>query len=1327
MSLALPQTQAQPPLGGPNNHGGAPPTTTPLEEGEPLLAGVADARSPSRSLEVASAVPQVVVVPPPLRPREHKPHASSAHHHGYANCFGLPYQAIQGQETFPDHNYGAPPPPTPPQSPPPPPAPQPPVHRVNGSPPPSALPNGCLEESKGEEPGTSPTEESVTRCICGFNHDDEYMICCDHCSVWQHVDCMGLDRSRIPETYLCERCHPRRVDRHRARSLQARKKQQMSRALSRLESTSDESGGGGIRRPPRGSRPRYAFFSGPLEPLVGRKMMKERIERKKVKLKNMVSAAGSPKTRFLGLAQVPAKVTIFTAGDAIEEEAAQDAWGPGVSPSGGGTSPGDRYETALINQYTPEVQLMAGSLKLNGQHDALVCKVSTSHGDPPWQVEACGGGQRRLVAAYALGPQQPLLEVRGKFLSASQFRHQNPVFHKRLYPFVLFYQPCAEEETVCVDAREYGNEARFVRRSCSPNVEVQHVVQNGLLHLYLVSSRDIAPGQELTIPFDFDYRQCIHSVSCACGSEDCRVASKGRKAAPPVERKRRGRRVSTGSCGIADEEAAPVKEVARQTPHHDEQPSLGTLAEPQECSPVMQSPASDSATGQDGHAGNAEDGEGEEQSSAERRRKMTREERKIDAIMRAFEKMERTEKRRQQALERMAQQHRGPKHETPQAPLDKLEDERSNDSSLLAVLPEDIKTELHPEGSTEDRTVPTHRARKGKRRRSTLSRRRSRTVSGGSELLGSPLECEASPEAPPTSVVAPPPPLAIQQPLSPPCHQEEEPLTAEGANTPPQGPVRSPGTSPCHAAKAFALPKSKRFLMQGWLHEKACGDVSEGGPGHPGLAPSSAHPVEEAPCYVRCTRDPAPSAVGISAAHLRRNSCSTSAPTSGGSAKKRWLRQAMFESSEEVTDDGAPDGGGGAECPGSPSQGGEDSCQSASSPPPSSGDLVTPLKKRRLVRESRESLDSMTGGLSPATGEAAATLLLFQTPSMVITSCFSVGMHTGVHCPNLQIRHILANPRGMFCTQPEAPEECGEQSPLVAPPEAPPEEDDDPPTPLDDEESLVDCDEAGLLDAETDIVFAGIDIADAAAGGGTDIVLTGIDIADAGAGVSGNRADAAWSALRPDAVDVSDCSTASSSSSSVCALPPSSPGSRPVPSGGMLKRKVGAEQSEHSHASAVTVRGWRLQVSLSEYRMRMRETGKAAGAPGGCKNPLGPPGLPLQDGARHCNPLCSPAKGKHSDSSFARLATGDDPWALPRRERLSQRLRREFGLDDDSDTERNPEGAPAVPACTTAGYPPNLVPPLVPPLPPGAPGVTPGPVRGTTPPQGRPPQGYFHS
>ena len=43
--------------------------------------------------------------------------------------------------------------------------------------------------------------------------------------MWQHVECMNLDRNNIPEEYLCELCQPRRVDRARARAVQYRKRQ----------------------------------------------------------------------------------------------------------------------------------------------------------------------------------------------------------------------------------------------------------------------------------------------------------------------------------------------------------------------------------------------------------------------------------------------------------------------------------------------------------------------------------------------------------------------------------------------------------------------------------------------------------------------------------------------------------------------------------------------------------------------------------------------------------------------------------------------------------------------------------------------------------------------------------------------------------------------------------------------------------------------------------------------------------------------------------------------------------------------------------------------
>lgn len=102
----------------------------------------------------------------------------------------------------------------------------------------------------------------------------------------------------------------------------------------------------------------------------------------------------------------------------------------------------------------------------------------------------------------------------------------------RPYPFVLFYSKFDGLE-MCVDARSFGNEARFIRRSCTPNAEVRmltnfriwvlrslvawfyfflkclpqvrHVVEDGMLHLYIYSLRPISKGTEITIGFDFDY------------------------------------------------------------------------------------------------------------------------------------------------------------------------------------------------------------------------------------------------------------------------------------------------------------------------------------------------------------------------------------------------------------------------------------------------------------------------------------------------------------------------------------------------------------------------------------------------------------------------------------------------------------------------------------------------------------------------------------------------------------------------------------------------------------------------------------------------------
>ena len=71
--------------------------------------------------------------------------------------------------------------------------------------------------------------------LSGYTHDDGFMICCDDCSVWQHIECVQVDPKNLPENYLCEQCSPRNVDRKRARTLQLRKREELAGLLYRWE------------------------------------------------------------------------------------------------------------------------------------------------------------------------------------------------------------------------------------------------------------------------------------------------------------------------------------------------------------------------------------------------------------------------------------------------------------------------------------------------------------------------------------------------------------------------------------------------------------------------------------------------------------------------------------------------------------------------------------------------------------------------------------------------------------------------------------------------------------------------------------------------------------------------------------------------------------------------------------------------------------------------------------------------------------------------------------------------------------------------------------
>lgn len=81
-----------------------------------------------------------------------------------------------------------------------------------------------------------------------------------------------------------------------------------------------------------------------------------------------------------------------------------------------------------------------------------------------------------LVSSSVLTNNQPIVEVRGKFTWTGSLAYKDPI-PNRTDPYVFFYvvrfsTDCDIE--VCVDCRTYGNDARFVRRSCKPNAEVKY-------------------------------------------------------------------------------------------------------------------------------------------------------------------------------------------------------------------------------------------------------------------------------------------------------------------------------------------------------------------------------------------------------------------------------------------------------------------------------------------------------------------------------------------------------------------------------------------------------------------------------------------------------------------------------------------------------------------------------------------------------------------------------------------------------------------------------------------------------------------------------------
>ncbi|XP_063164100.1 inactive histone-lysine N-methyltransferase 2E isoform X4 [Candoia aspera] len=501
----------------------------------------------------------------------------------------------------------------------------------------------------------------------------------------------------------------------------------------------------------------------------------------------------------------------------------------------------------------------------------------------------------------------------------------NGYFFKRPYPFVLFYSKFHGLE-MCVDARTFGNEARFIRRSCTPNAEVRHAIEDGTIHLYIYSTQDIPKGTEITIAFDFDYGNCKYKVDCACLKEnpECPVLKRPSEPTENINtgyetRRKKGKKEKetqnqniTLDCeGAASKTKFPDNRQRKLSPlrlsiSNNQEPDF--IDDIEEKTPIS----------------NEVEMESEEQ-IAERKRKMTREERKMEAILQAFARLEKREKRREQALERISTAKTEIKSECRDTQI-------INDTEFVQE-PAKEETATKPTPAKVNRT----KQRKSFSRNRThigQQRRRHRTVSMCSDI---------QPSSPDVEVIS--------------QHNEPENavLSAEPEAETPVAEIVPEPEAPALNKCPTKYPKTKKHLVSEWLSEK------NEKPGKP------VESLSEQP--LRITTDPEVLATQLNSLpgltfsphvyttpkhYIRFTSPFLSEkrrrkePMESilGSCKKRWLKQALEEENSVVGFFiSSPH-----ERSGSPAVNGESRSPLLLTDSCCLPDLTTPLKKRRLYQ-----------------------------------------------------------------------------------------------------------------------------------------------------------------------------------------------------------------------------------------------------------------------------------------------------------------------------------------------------------------------------------------
>ncbi|XP_066554450.1 histone-lysine N-methyltransferase SETD5 isoform X1 [Amia ocellicauda] len=861
----------------------------------------------------------------------------NAQNHGYR---GLPYAMRRSSVLCcQDHNYGAPPPPTPPASPPT----QTIIPRVelNGV-------RSRYEENSADSDSSSDEDNVSSWCHCSLTQDG-FLIKCENC---------------------------RGLDRRKGGDVQRRKTENVSGG----ESSATESGDEEVS-------PATVSYTATQHTPTSITLTVNRVKRTKPKKrkKSTEKARSAPKAKKIKAFREGSRKSMRMKNSTTEantlDENTTEGWETRIRLWT------DQYEEAFSNQYSADIQTLLelhcitskDSVGKTAAMDTinkteLACNNTVIGSQMQLQLGRVTRVQKHrkiLRAARDLVPDTLIIEYRGKVMLKQQFE-VNGHFFKKPYPFVLFYSKFNDVE-ICVDARTFGNDARFIRRSCTPNAEVRHMIADGMIHLCIYAVTHITKDLEVTIGFDYEFNSCNYKVDCAChkGNQNCPVQKHNLSPMellppppqPPVpaqvgaetrRRKARRKELEVGTQGsVSDDNSNQQPEDPTDSKDHQ-----GVL-----------NAASDT---EDGYGEGLKLEEGEEAELDEYgalQNRRSRDDRKAEAIMHVFENLEKRKRRNIQSQDRcLSSSGAASSPVNPAAEESKPESQDLEDSVLLPpgtqapqssgagvstrrasysteLVPMAEKVPAKPAPAKSSKPRPKSRMSRYRSSSSQRARRQRQALAQQAAEQGQAVAEEGTPGlcgADPGSTEG----LPINGPL----------MDVDGAGA---------GVSGALGNRAnLRYPKTKKYLVTEWLNDKV---------------------IEKPECPIdrplRITTDPTVLATtlnmlpGLTHSPLictnpkhyirfgspftpERRRRPVNVDGTYGSFKKRWIKQALDEGmSSKSAEDGTESNSSNQSC----------NSSNSSNPNPYKTELTAPFKKRKSKYIPETSPLELPRPLSPIT------------------------------------------------------------------------------------------------------------------------------------------------------------------------------------------------------------------------------------------------------------------------------------------------------------------------------------------------------------------------